>query len=47
MAISAVGASAIFKFIYEYRPPPLTQIGIINGIRVSVDQDDYICANNK
>ncbi len=47
MAISAVGASAIFKFIYEYRPPPLTQIGIINGIRVSVDQGDYICANNK
>ena len=38
MAISAVGASAIFKFIYEYRPPPLTQIGIINGIRVSVDR---------
>ena len=35
MAISAVGATAIFKFIYEYRPPPLTQIGIINGIRVS------------
>ena len=33
MAISAVGATAIFKFIYEYRPPPLTQIGIINGIR--------------
>ena len=47
MAISAVGASAIFKFIYEYRPPPLTQIGIINGIRVSVDRGDYICANNK
>jgi alpha-glucoside transport system permease protein len=47
MAISAVGASAIFKFIYEYRPPPLTQIGIINGIRVSVDRNSYICANNK
>ena len=47
MAISAVGASAIFKFIYEYRPPPLTQIGIINGIRVSVDRENYICANNK
>ena len=47
MAISAVGASAIFKFIYEYRPPPLTQIGIINGIRVSVDRANYICANNK
>ena len=47
MAISAVGATAIFKFIYEYRPPPLTQIGIINGIRVSVDRADYICGNNK
>ena len=47
MAISAVGASAIFKFIYEYRPPPLTQIGIINGIRVSVDRENYVCANNK
>jgi len=47
MAISAVGASAIFKFIYEYRPPPLTQIGIINGIRVSVDREGYVCANNK
>jgi len=47
MAISAVGASAIFKFIYEYRPPPLTQIGIINGLRVSSDQGNYICGNNK
>ena len=44
MAISAVGATAIFKFIYEYRPPPLTQIGIINGIRVS--QGDK-CWNNR
>ena len=35
MAISAVGSSAIFKFIYEYRPPPLTQIGLINGISVA------------
>ena len=55
MAISAVGASAIFKFIYEYRPPPLTQIGIINGIRVSVDRgptlpgikDGEKCMNNR
>jgi alpha-glucoside transport system permease protein len=44
MAISAVGASAIFKFIYEYRPPPLTQIGIINGIRVSKGEE---CWNNR
>ncbi len=47
MAISAVGASAIFKFIYEYRPPPLTQIGIINGIRVSVDRLGTQCMNNR
>jgi alpha-glucoside transport system permease protein len=44
MAISAVGASAIFKFIYEYRPPPLTQIGILNGIRVSTGEQ---CYNNR
>ena len=44
MAISAVGSSAIFKFIYEYRPPPLTQIGIINGIRVSRGEE---CFNNR
>ena len=44
MAISAVGATAIFKFIYEYRPPPLTQIGIINGIRVSSGEK---CSNNR
>ena len=44
MAISAVGATAIFKFIYEYRPPPLTQIGIINGIRVSKGEE---CFNNR
>ena len=44
MAISAVGATAIFKFIYEYRPPPLTQIGIINGIRVSRGDQ---CWNNR
>ena len=47
MAISAVGASAIFKFIYEYRPPPLNQIGIINGIRVSVDRLGTTCMNNR
>ena len=44
MVISAVGATAIFKFIYEYRPPPLTQIGIINGIRVSAGDN---CSNNR
>lgn len=44
MAISAVGSSAMYKFIYEYRPPPLTQIGIINGIRVSKGEN---CYNNR
>ncbi len=44
MAISAVGATAIFKFIYEYRPTPLTQIGILNGIRVSQGEN---CWNNR
>ena len=39
MAISGVGSSAIFKFIYEYRPPPLTQIGFLNGLRVTGGQD--------
>tara|TARA_Y100000992_G_scaffold182831_1_gene123470 strand:- start:1373 stop:2422 length:1050 start_codon:yes stop_codon:yes gene_type:complete len=48
MAISAVGSSAIFKFIYEYRPPPLTQIGLINGIRVGIGNDvnGNECGNN-
>ena len=48
MAISAVGSSAIFKFIYEYRPPPLTQIGLINGLRVGVgtDVNGNQCGNN-
>ena len=48
MAISAVGSSAIFKFIYEYRPPPLTQIGLINGLRVSTGEDinGKECGNN-
>ena len=48
MAISAVGSSAIFKFIYEYRPPPLTQIGLINGIRVGrgTDINGKECGNN-
>tara|TARA_B100001939_G_scaffold204036_1_gene175472 strand:+ start:408 stop:1598 length:1191 start_codon:yes stop_codon:yes gene_type:complete len=48
MAISAVGSSAIFKFIYEYRPPPSTQIGLINGLRVGSGNDIYgnPCGNN-
>ena len=48
MAISAVGSSAMYKFIYEYRPPPLTQIGLINGLRVSrgFADDGSKCGNN-
>jgi len=49
MAISAVGSSAIFKLIYAYRPPPSTQIGIINGLRVSSGKDinGKECGNNE
>ena len=32
---------------FKYRPPPLTQIGIINGIRVSVDRLGTQCMNNR
>ena len=48
MAISGVGSSAIFKFIYAYRPPPLTQIGFLNGLRVTggTDNNGNPCKNN-
>jgi len=32
MAISFVGAGIIWGFMYEYRPPGQTQIGLLNGI---------------
>lgn len=32
MAISMVGASVIWKFVYEYRPPGAEQIGLLNAI---------------
>ena len=32
MAISMVGASVIWKFIYEFRPPGAAQIGLLNAI---------------
>ena len=35
MAISFVGAGVIWKFIYEYRGPGDTQIGLLNAIIVS------------
>ena len=34
MAISFVGAGVIWKFIYEYRGPENTQIGLLNAIIV-------------
>ncbi|MDC3131924.1 sugar ABC transporter permease, partial [Pelagibacteraceae bacterium] len=36
MAISFVGAGVIWKFIYEYRGPENTQIGLLNAIIVSL-----------
>lgn len=36
MAISFVGASIIWKFIYEYRPAGQTQIGLLNAILTSL-----------
>ncbi|MBS1252179.1 MAG: Lactose transport system permease protein LacF [Anaerolineales bacterium] len=32
MAISMVGASVIFKFMYTFRPPGADQIGLLNGV---------------
>jgi len=32
MAISFVGAGAIWKFVYAYKPPGQPQIGLLNGI---------------
>jgi alpha-glucoside transport system permease protein len=32
MAVSMVGASVIWKFIYAYRPPKLPQIGLLNAV---------------
>jgi len=36
MAISFVGASIIWNFIYEYRPVDQTQIGLLNALVVSL-----------
>ena len=36
MAISFVGAGVIWKFIYEYRGPENTQIGLLNAVIVSL-----------
>ena len=34
IAISFVGASIIWRFIYTYRPPETDQIGLLNQILV-------------
>lgn len=41
MAISLVGASIIWRFMYEYRPPSRPQIGLFNEILVLLGQDTY------
>jgi alpha-glucoside transport system permease protein len=39
MAISFVGASVIWRFVYAYRPPGQEQIGLLNAIVTSVGTD--------
>jgi alpha-glucoside transport system permease protein len=38
-AISMVGASVIWKFVYAYRPVDLPQIGVINGLMVAFGRE--------
>jgi alpha-glucoside transport system permease protein len=38
-AISMVGASVIWKFVYAYRPVDLPQIGVINGLMVAFGKE--------
>ncbi len=39
MAISFVGASVIWRFVYAYQPPGLPQIGILNAISTALGND--------
>jgi alpha-glucoside transport system permease protein len=39
MAISAVGASVIWKFIYYYQPPGRNQTGLLNAVVVALGGD--------
>ncbi len=39
IAISFVGASVIFRFVYAFKPPGVPQIGLLNGILVSLGFD--------
>ncbi len=36
MAISMVGASVIWKFMYEFRPPDADQIGVLNAVMTAL-----------
>jgi alpha-glucoside transport system permease protein len=39
MAISAVGASVIWKFVYSFQPIPRPQIGLLNAVLVALGGD--------
>jgi alpha-glucoside transport system permease protein len=39
MAISFVAAAVIWRFVYAFRPPGFSQIGIINAAAAGVDLD--------
>ncbi|MFQ5342265.1 MAG: carbohydrate ABC transporter permease [Anaerolineae bacterium] len=39
MAISMVGASVIWKFMYEFRPPGADQIGLLNAIMTALGKE--------
>jgi alpha-glucoside transport system permease protein len=39
MAISAVGASVIWKFVYAYQPPGRPQIGLLNAVFAALGGD--------
>jgi alpha-glucoside transport system permease protein len=41
MAISLVGATIIWRFVYEYRPPGAEQIGLLNQILVWLGLESY------
>lgn len=39
MVISMVGASVIWRFVYEFRPPGAEQIGLLNAVATSLGMD--------
>lgn len=42
MAISMVGASTIWRFIYEYKPPEQEQIGVLNTLWTAVGGEPQV-----